>query len=412
MLDELFQLSRNFLRNNNLGYHRYLLANDPFKHRCAILLGQRGVGKTTVLVQYLHSCVDNALSTNRILYLPADHFKVGETSLYAIAEEFDNFKGEIMCIDEIHKYANWSEEIKSIYDSFPKLKLIASGSSALVIRKGSHDLSRRALVVNMVGMSLREHIELLLGVTLDKYSFGTIIKDHEQCAEKIIKIVEKQGDKILPIFKEYLKSGYYPFGFGMPDVEHCHVLIEQGIHAAIESDLLAVHASLTGDSIRRIKKLLSLLASSVPFTPDMQKLKVALDIGDERTLKLYLSYLEDAGIITMLAKAGGKMRSMAKPEKIYLNNTNQQFALQGLSAGANLGTLRETFFVNMIRSFHEILVPDNGDFLIDGKFTIEVGGKSKKFSQIKQVPNSYLVLDEIERGIDKKIPLWLFGFLY
>lgn len=412
MLDELFQLSRNFLRNNNLGYHRYLLAKDPFKHRCAILLGQRGIGKTTVLVQYLHSCVDNALSNSRVLYLPADHFKVGETSLYAIAEEFSNFNGEIMCIDEIHKYQNWSEEIKSIYDSFPKLKVIASGSSALVIRKGSHDLSRRALVVKMVGMSLREHIELLLGVTLEKYSFETILRDHEQCADKIIKIVEKQGEKILSVFKEYLKSGYYPFSFGMTDVEQSHVLIEQGIHAAIESDLLAVHASLTGDSVRRIKKLLSLLASSVPFTPDMRKLKVALDIGDERTLKLYLSYLEDAGIISMLAKAGGKMRSMGKPEKIYLNNPNQQFALQGMSAGTNIGSLRETFFVNMLQSIHEVLVSDNGDFLIDGKCTIEVGGKSKKFRQIQQIPDSYLVLDEIERGIGKKIPLWLFGFLY
>ncbi|MBD3241534.1 MAG: AAA family ATPase [Chitinivibrionales bacterium] len=412
MVEKLLPLSRSFLKTHNQPYRRYLLARQPFKHRFTILLGQRGVGKTTLLVQYLHELFDDALSTERALYLPADHFLVGEASLYEIAEEFHHLGGSVLCIDEIHKYGSWSRELKSIYDSFPSLKVIASGSSALIIRRGTHDLSRRAPVVYLLGVSLREFLELTLDISLPAYTLDTIRTQHERCAEEVIAAVEERGEKILALFSLYLVQGYYPYSLETPDTQLYHLLVEQSIHASIENDLLAVHPSLTGASIKRLKKLLSLLASSVPFVPDLRKLKTALGIGDERTLKLYLDYLEEAGAIAQVGKAGGKTRAMAKPAKLYLNNPNQLPALLGSPATVNTGTLRETFFLNMVSSAHEVAVPTRGDFLVDNTLTFEIGGKSKDFGQLQNVPDSYLALDRIERGQGRRVPLWLFGFLY
>jgi predicted AAA+ superfamily ATPase len=186
--------------------------------------------------------------------------------------------------------------------------------------------------------------------------------------------------------------------------------LERNIHTTIENDLLALHPSLTGISIRRIKKLLSYIASSVPFSPDMSKLKKICEIGDERTLKMYLSYLEDGGIISMLAPAGKKMSVLEKPEKIYLDNSNQIHALRPLDS--NIGTIRETFFVSMLKPHHEVSIPSHGDFLVDDSITFEVGGKNKGFSPIKDIERSYRILDDIQEGINNTLPLWMFGFLY
>lgn len=412
MIESLFPLSRSFLSSYNKPYKRYLLSRSPFKHPFVILLGSRGVGKTTLIIQHIHATYQDALISNRVLYLPADHFLVGESSLYAIAEEFRNLGGELLCIDEIHKYPNWSKELKSINDSFPELSLIASGSAALVISKGSHDLSRRALVVTMSGMSFREYVEQVLDVSFPAYSLEAIIEKHAEIAESVIGIVEKQEGRILSLFQRYLMAGYYPFGLQIKDVGIFHLLVEQSMHAAIETDLLAIHSALNGGSIKRIKKLLSVLASSVPFVIDLRKLKIALEIGDERTLKTYLEYLAEAGVLALLPKAGGKIRSLAKPEKVYCNNTNQAYSLLGNPATANIGTIRETFLVSMVASVHEISIPLQGDFLIDNTITLEVGGKTKDFKQLRGIEQSYLAVDEIERGAGRRIPLWLFGFLY
>lgn len=412
MVEKLFPLSRSFLKAYNHPYRRYLLAQQPFAHRLAILLGQRGVGKTTLLVQYLHTQFDNALSTKQALYVPADHFLVGEASLYEIAEEFHSLGGTTLCIDEIHKYGSWSRELKSIYDSFPSLRVIASGSSALIIRRGTHDLSRRAPVVHLLGVSFREFVELTLDIELPVYTLETLCEKHERCAEEVIEPVEKRGGKILGLFSHYLMQGYYPYGFETPDMALYQLLVEQSIHASIENDLLAVHPSLTGASIKRIKRLLSLLASSVPFVPDLRKLKTALDIGDERTLKLYLDYLEEGGVIAQVGKAGGKVRAMAKPAKLYLNNPNQLPALLGGPAAVNTGTLRETFFLSMVSPAHDVAIPARGDFLVDDEIVFEIGGRSKDFGQLRDVPHSYLAVDRTERGHAHRIPLWLFGFLY
>ncbi len=411
MIEELFRLSQNFIRINNREYVRYFLRTYPLKNRFSIVVGQRGVGKTTATIQHILSSYKNDIFTNSALYIQADHFLVGNHSLYEIAERFYNLGGEMICFDEIHKYPNWSTELKSIYDTFPKLTTVASGSSALEIYKGSRDLSRRAVVYKMFGMSFREFIEIELGINLKSAGLENIINNHQRIADSITNAVERKGKKILALFKSYLEYGYYPYFREYKNRELFYLTLEQNIHTTLESDLIAIYPSLSGNSIKKIKKLLMIIASSVPFTPDLKKLKTTLDVGDERTLKTYLKYLEDAGIILTVSKGGKGLRELEKPEKIYLNNPNLIHAISSRMP-LEIGNLRETFFLNMVETSHKVSSPAQGDFLVDGRYTFEIGGKSKDFSQIKDIKNSFLGVDNTEIGVGNKIPLWLFGFLY
>ncbi|MBW8050977.1 MAG: AAA family ATPase [Cytophagales bacterium] len=411
MLDELLLLSQNFINIYNKKYIRYFLKTNALSNRFSIITGQRGIGKTTTMIQYILLRYEEDTYTSKALYIQADHFVVGKYSLYEIAEEFYNYGGELICIDEIHKYPNWAKEIKSIFDTFTKLKIVASGSSAMEITKASHDLSRRAVGYKMYGFSLREYLELTLSITLNKYSLEEILKDHQKIANAVLKKISGKGNKILSLFKSYLEFGYYPYYLEFPDINHYYITLEQNIHATLENDLVNIYPHLTGNSIKKIKKLLSIIASLVPFTPDLKKLKLLLDIGDERTLKVYLKYLEDSGIILMTSKGKKGFKELEKPEKIYLNNTNLIYSLTTAN-NVEIGNVRETFFINIFNAQHKISTPEKGDFLVDNKYTIEVGGKSKDFAQIKNIKNSFLAIDNIEIGISNKIPLWLFGFLY
>lgn len=411
MIEDLFRLSQNFIRINNRGYIRYFLKTNPLKNRFSIVVGQRGVGKTTVMIQHILASYRNDIFTNKALYIQADHFLIGSHSLYEIAEQFYNLGGEMICFDEIHKYPNWSAELKSIYDTFPKLTIVASGSSALEIYRGSRDLSRRAVVLRMFGMSFREFIEFEFGIDLKSSGLEDIMSNHQRIANGIITAVEKKSKKILALFKSYLEHGYYPYFREYKNKELFYLTLEQNIHTTLEGDLIAIYPSLSGNSVKKIKKLLTIIASSVPFTPDLKKLKTMLDVGDERTLKTYIKYLEDAGIILTVSKGGRGLRQLEKPEKIYLNNTNLIHAISG-SVPAEIGNMRETFFLNMTGAFHKVSSPEHGDFLVDGKYVFEIGGKNKDFSQIRDLRNSFLAVDNIEIGIGNKIPLWVFGLLY
>ena len=411
MIEELFRLSQNFIRINNREYVRYFLRTYPLKNRFSIVVGQRGVGKTTAIIQHILSSYKNDIFTNSALYIQADHFLVGGHSLYEIAEQFYNLGGKMICFDEIHKYSNWSTELKSIYDTFPKLTIVASGSSALEIYKGSRDLSRRAVVYKMFGMSFREFIEIELGINLKSAGLENIINNHQRIADSITTAVEKKGKKILALFKSYLEYGYYPYFREYKNRELFYLTLEQNIHTTLEGDLIAIYPSLSGNSIKKIKKLLMIIASSVPFTPDLKKLKTTLDVGDERTLKTYLKYLEDAGIILTVSKGNRGLRELEKPEKIYLNNPNLIHAISSRMP-LEIGNLRETFFLYIVETSHKVSSPAQGDFLVDGRYTFEIGGKNKDFSQIKDIKDSFLGVDNTEIGVGNKIPLWLFGFLY
>jgi predicted AAA+ superfamily ATPase len=410
MLDELFLLSRHFLRTGNRKYRRSIVSRLSKGNRLSIITGQRGVGKTTALIQALNNAASGKELSREYLYVQTDHFSVGNLKIYEIARFFHEHGGKMLCFDEIHKYPDWSRELKSIHDTFHGLTVIATGSSALHIFKGSHDLSRRAIVFPLAGFSFREYLECKFDIALSALDLPTLLSSHEESALSIIKSVENKGEKILRLFGEYLECGFYPFYQEFNDSDLFYSALERNIHTTIENDLLALHPALTGTSIRKIKKLLSFIAASVPFTPEMSRLKKICDIGDERTLKTYLSYLSDGGIISMISSAGTKMNVLEKPEKIYLDNSNQLHALRPLDC--NIGTVRETFFVSMLKPYHEISIPARGDFLVNDEWTFEVGGKNKGFGQIKNIKKSFRAIDDIEKGINSTIPLWMFGFLY
>ncbi len=403
MLSKLKLASKKFLYRNNLEYKRYFIKEQKIKHRLTIITGQRGVGKTTTIAQYM--AINSHLES---LYVSMDSFLLGKLSMYEIAETFEMEGGKLLCFDEIHKYANWSQELKTIYDEFPNLQVIASGSSALEINKGSHDLSRRAHQLKMYGMSFKEYLELTLNIELKTFTLEEILSHHETIAFDMVMQFEDLDKKILPLFKQYLKTGYYPYSLSVADEEVFFDMLKQNIHISISSDLLFVYPSLDGNSIKKLKLLLSIIMESVPFVPQIEKLKNMLEIGDGRTLKEYFIKLEEAGILKLLMKSSSKgLSRLEKPEKIYLNNSNLLYITE-----ANIGTVRETFFLNVLSKSHDVTYPKKGDFLVDKNYLFEIGGKNKSFKQIKDVSNFFVVADDIEVGFGNRIPLWLFGFLY
>ncbi|WP_324171560.1 ATP-binding protein [Sulfurimonas sp.] len=413
MLEELFIKSRDFININNQEYKRYFVKTKKLEHRLSVIIGSRGIGKTTTVAQY----INNNYKENEALYINLDDIE--NTSKYTmtqVAEEFVLNGGKLLCFDEIHKYENWSAELKNIYDRFDKLKIIATGSSALQINKGSHDLSRRAIVYNMVGMSFREFLELHHGYKFDEISLEDVVINHIEIATNIKNIIEKNDQKIIPLFKNYLKHGYYPYFLSMPNEVLFFQTLQQNINVSIESDLLNIYPTLNGNSIKKIKMLLSVIIKSVPFEPKMSELKKAADIKDDRTLKDYLSKLDDAGLIKLLMQNSLSMKAFDKPEKIFLANPNLMYTKE-----PNIGNLRETFFVNQLDNYYKnkqslndegIFASKQGDFYCEEKYTFEVGGKNKGFHQIKDIPNSYVASDDLEVGIGNKVALWLFGFLY
>ena len=413
MLEILFVKSRNFIRQNNLNYQRYFIRNINLEHRLSIILGPRGIGKTTTIAQYM---AQQYTTDNEALYVSLDDISNASYTMLEIAEAFDLENGKLLCFDEIHKYVNWSGELKTIYDTYPKLKVIVSGSSALEIHKGSHDLSRRAIVYRMFGMSFREYLELHHGYDFATYGLTALLSDHQYISESIITMLETKDQRILPLYKEYLRVGYYPYFLGMQNESMFFQTLRQNINVSIEGDLLSIYPTLNGNSIKKLKKLLAIIMQSVPFTPKMSELKKVIEVKDDRTLKEYLSKLDDAGLIQLLMKSSLSMKALDKPEKIYVANTNLLYV-----GDPEVGTVRETFFLNQLYNYYGIkdlfqdsgiYAADQGDFYLEEKYTFEVGGKNKSFKQIKDVPYSYIAADEIEIGYGNKIPLWVFGFLY
>jgi uncharacterized protein len=410
MLEELQKLSHHFLEIKNSPYRRYFIRRTKLTQRMSLIVGPRGVGKTTSLVQMLLDFTEGDRFDPRILYIQADHFLMGSTSLYDVAEQFQMLGGKWIVFDEIHKYPNWSKELKSIHDTFPNLKIFASGSSALQIYKGSHDLTRRALVYPMQGMSFREYLELEHQIELPHYELNELCMKHQTHADFVLKKLAKKDRKIIPEFHRYLKVGYYPYFYELKDEAVYKITLEQNVRTTIESDLAAIYPHLTGSSLHKMKQLLAFIAGTVPFLPNWNHIQSVVDIGDLRTLKTYFTHLEDAGLVKSLFKTTKKFSRLEASSKIYLENPNQLYAIA--PKVPVIGTVRETFFLNMISQKHKVGYPGDGDFLVDDKFLFEIGGKNKDFNQIKSHKNSHLACDDMELGAGAKIPLWLFGFLY
>lgn len=383
------------LANFDKTYKRYLYNKIDFNEKLIGIIGAKGVGKTTILLQYLK---ESPIELSKKLYVNAEFLQYSFLKLFDLAEEFEKRGGKILVIDEIHKYKDFEKELKLIYDTF-NLQVIFSGSSAIKLEHSKADLSRRAVVYRMNNLSFREFLELKTNHIFKKYTLKEILQSHEDIAFEIL-------TKIKPFeyFEEYLQKGAYPFYFDNPHT-YCTKL-EEAINASIDSDLSLIF-DIKPINLIKLKKLIYLICNSEPFELNITKLSQKIEIS-RNYLYQYIYYLGKGDIFTILnSKTRGDM-IFVKPQKIYLKNTNLNYCY---CENSKKGTLRETFFANQLFE-HKITHTDKGDFLIDDKFVIEVGGKNKSFKQIKNIDNSFVVADDIEVGFGDKIPLWLFGFLY
>lgn len=398
-MEELYEIFYKELKQTDLSFERYLAKEIDWEGKLSAITGARGTGKTTMIFQHIKKKFGN--TPKEALYVSADNIRFSGNKLFDLALEFEKYGGKYLFIDEIHKYENWPQEIKNIYDSIGSLKVVITGSSVLQIFKGNADLSRRAVHYSMNGMSFREFINFEQKSHFDKVSLEEIINNHSEIASSV-----NEKIKPLPLFKSYLNYGYYPFY--KTDKRFYLSKLANVINLILETDIPAVE-SIEVYTIRKLKKLLWIISQSVPFTPNISKLASDLEVSRNSLLN-YLTILEQAGLINLLVTNTKGLNSLAKPEKIYLNNTNQIYSLA--SNAPNIGNLRETFFFNQLQAVAEVNSSPNADFTINKQYTFEIGGKNKGHEQISKTPDAYLALDDIEYGFGKKIPLWLFGLMY
>ena len=394
MLQTLKNYQLNYLRVLKINYKRYIHNEVDFSQKLIGLVGARGVGKTIFLLQYLK---EHPLPLSKKLYFSADSIEI--ESLFDIAFSFSQEGGELLIIDEIHKYKNFEIDLKKIYDML-ELKVIFSGSSALKLDNSKGDLSRRAILYQMKGLSFREFIELKTSMELETFTIDELLNNH-------IDIAYELSSKFKPFeyWDEYIKMGYYPFYFENSD---SYLLrLNETINTVIEVDIPSIFP-IDYDKIINLKKLIKFVCQSKPFKINIRELSTKIGTSDYHTLYKYMEYLKRGKILNLLrAKTKGD-NIFTKPDKLYLANTNLHYAY---CQNIEIGTLREVFFMSMFDD--DILsIPTKGDFLIDSKYVVEIGGKNKNFKQIKDIENSFVIVDDIEVGSGNKIPLWLFGFIY
>lgn len=389
-MEQLYEFFTRKLKSTPTDFLRYKYNQIKWQGRFWGLVGPRGVGKSTMLLQYikLH------LNIKDTLYVSADQLYFSEHKLVELADHFVKMGGKHLFIDEIHKYEGWSRELKQIYDSYDDLQVVISGSSILDIYKGLADLSRRVPIYHMQGLSFREYLRLFHQIETPVYSLEDILMH-----KAVIPGVEHP----LPLFQDYLRRGYYPFGKDEEFEMELLQVITQTMEVDIPQHLLA-NISLG----RKLKSLLLVVAKSVPFKPVMQRLADATGIS-RNDIPSYLIYMERAGMITQLRDATGGLRGLGKVEKLYLDNTNLIYALS--PDKADIGNVRETFFMNQTRVANEVISSPISDFEIDGK-TFEIGGRKKGQKQIQDAAEGYIVKDDLENGYANTIPLWAFGLNY
>lgn len=390
-MDSLYRTFKLQLEHTTTTFVRFLHEQIAWNSRLIAVLGARGVGKTTLLLQHI-KLYDNL---DEVLFVTADDFYFTTHRLFDLAYQFFSNGGKKLYIDEIHKYKGWSRELKNIYDQIPELNVVYTGSSVLDLEKGGADLSRRKVEYKLPGLSFREFVNLSQGWNLPPYSLDEILSG------EVVFPYEKE--RPLKLFKEYLTIGYYPF---FRETEY-HLRLRSIIAQMVESDI-PIFADMNVASSVKLKKLLYALAQSVPFKPNYTKLERDLEIS-RNTLPDYINYLEKAGIINLLREKAQGMKLLEKVEKIYLNNTNMAYALSDTTP--DVGNIRETVFFSWMRVGYFVTSSSISDFEIDGR-TFEVGGKSKTQRQIKQAKEGYVVKDDIEYAYQNIVPLWMFGFVY
>lgn len=396
-MDQLIELYRKLLLRTDLSFQRSLGSTIRWDHRMTGIMGARGVGKTTLVLQHIKQQYQG--KENKALYVSLDHLWFASHSVLDLADDFSKTGGELLVLDEVHKYPNWSQELKNIFDFYPDLKVIFTGSSLLEILNSKADLSRRALVYQLSGLSFREFLKLETGKELSSLTLEAILENHIPEALTILSHI-----KPLEYFSTYLRSGYYPFyrQFG----EMYDHQLRSIVNLILEIELPQLR-KFDIAYVSKMKQLLGIIADSVPFVPNVSKLSDKIGIN-RTTLLTYFHYLAECKVTANLYSDSQGISLLQKPEKLYLENTNLAFAL---GRNVNEGNLRETFFLNQLSQVHQITLPKIGDFLVDQRWLFEVGGKNKSLSG--PIKSGYFVAsDGIEVGNQNKIPLWLFGFLY
>lgn len=376
----------------SLAFKRYNYDKLPWEARLVGLMGPRGIGKSTLILQHIKS--KSLEEQAKSLYVSADHSYFTTNTLIETANQFVREGGKWLYIDEVHKYEGWSQELKQIYDSHPGLHVFFTGSSILDIIDGEADLSRRAILFDMQGLSFREYLEMFHGIKTPIRSLEDILNGK----------TEIEGlQHPIPLFNQYLRMGYYPFskeGFFQQR-------LQQVIRLTMEVDI-PQYANMSPATGKKLRRMLSIIASNVPYKPEATGLANEIKVS-RNDIPTYLLYMEKAGMIGQLRDETGGMRGLGKTEKVYLDNTNIIYALSG--ENANIGNVRETFFYNQTRLALDVTSSKVSDFSI-GKYTFEIGGAKKSHRQIKDVADSFIVRDDTEYANGDILPLWAFGLLY
>ena len=397
-MEKLIEKSIRKINTFNQKFERYLYSKINWNNRLISIKGARGTGKTTILLQYAKSLLKEQ---KKVIYIAMDDLFFLKNNLLELAEKFEQLGGTYLLIDEVHKYPNWSREIKLIYDDLPNLNVVFTSSSILEIFKSESDLSRRVVNYDLKELSFREFLELSKTYKSSNFKIEDLLKNHTEIATDLL-----QSFKPIPAFNEYLKNGVYPYF--LEDIESYHQKIRNTINLIIDVDIHAVE-NIDYQLLTKLKKLLFMISTNIPFTVNVSKLSETIGVS-RPTLIHALSLLERARLIVQMHKSNKGIGILTKPEKVYLNNTNLAYALA--DDQINIGSNRETFFVNQLSGLHTVELSEKADFIVDGRYTFEVGGKNKKQLQIQGVPDSYIVKDSIEIGIGNIIPLYLFGLTY
>ena len=389
-MEKLFEYSNKLIKEADTGFLRYMHNEINWQNRMIGLIGSRGVGKTTLVLQYIKQYLNPAES----LYVSAEDFYFVDNRITELVDTFVKYGGKHLFIDEIHKYKDWEKELKLIYDYHKELKVVFIGSSVLDIKKGASDLSRRAVIYNMKGLSFREYLQLFHNISAKTYSLEDILQH---------KVEITNLKRPLPLFADYLKRGYYPFALE----EDFEIRLSQIINHTLENDI-PMYANMNVATGRKLKQLLAIISKSAPFKPNMTKIAEMLS-ASRNIISDYCLYIEEAGMIAQLRDNTGGIRGLGKVNKIYIDNTNLLYNL-GYDT-VNIGNIRETFFLNQMSVKHNVFASSIADFLIEDK-TFEVGGKNKGRKQNKNAENGYIVKDDIENGFLNIIPLWQLGLTY
>jgi uncharacterized protein len=395
-MENLIIKSQQKITQISIDHKRYLFAVINRNARMIAVKGARGVGKTTLLLQ-----LGKERKANEVLYVALDDLFFSNNTLYSLADAFNKMGGRLLLIDEVHKYPNWSRELKLIYDDFPKLQVIFTSSSLLELYKGESDLSRRAISYTLSELSFREYLALIEKIQLPSYSLEEILESHQEISSDLI-----QRFTPLKYFSDYLKFGAYPYFEG--DRNEYYQKLLNTISLILEVDVQIAEKS-DFNHIAKLKRLLYVISSNVPYTPNINKLSEQIGINRNALVRA-LQLLNKSTLIHTLYKQSKSISSLNKPDKIWMGNTNLMYAISGNQV--EKGTLRETFFIQNIPKVYQLSIPENGDILVNNQYLFEIGGKNKTIKQIQGEENAFVVRDDIEIGVFNTIPLWLFGFQY